>query len=77
MAPPQPGDPLVEPASYYLISYKDHSVYPALAYWIEGDTLHYVTTQNTHNQASLSLIDIDQTYKLNADRSVPFTVPGR
>lgn len=72
-----PGDPLVEPATYYLIAYKDRSMYSALAYWVEGDTLHYVTTQNTHNQASLSLIDLDQTYKLNADRSVPFSVPGK
>jgi hypothetical protein len=75
--PTQPGDPLVEPASYYLIAYKDHAVYSALTYWVEGDTLHYVTTQNTHNQASLSLIDIDQSYKLNSDRSVPFSIPGK
>jgi hypothetical protein len=75
-APVNPGDPLTPPATYYLIAYKDRSIYSALAYWIEGDTLHYVTTQNTHNQASLSLIDVDQTYKLNTDRSVPFSVPG-
>jgi len=72
-----PGDPLTPAASYYLIAYKDHSIYSALAYWLEGDTLHYVTTQNTHNQASLSLIDVDQTYKLNSDRSVPFSLPGK
>lgn len=72
-----PGDPLTPAPSYYLIAYKDHSIYSALAYWIEGDTLHYVTTGNTHNQASLSLIDIDQSYKLNSDRSVPFSVPGK
>jgi hypothetical protein len=76
-APLNPGDPLVEPATYYLIAYKDHSMYPALTYWMEGDTLHYVTTQNTHNQATLSLIDVDRTYKLNSDRSVPFSVPGK
>jgi hypothetical protein len=73
----RPGDPIAEPQNYYLIQYKDHSIYSALAYWIEGDTLHYVTTQNTHNQASLSLIDLDKTAKLNDDRSVPFSIPGR
>ena len=72
-----PGDPLAAPQTYYLIAYKDHTVYPALTYWLEGDTLHYVTTQNTHNQASLSLIDLDKTYKLNEDRSVPFSIPGK
>lgn len=73
----KPGDPLAEPQNYYLIEYKDHTVYPALTYWVEGDILHYVTTQNTHNQATLNLIDLDKTYKLNEDRSVPFTIPGR
>jgi hypothetical protein len=73
----KPGDPLSDPQNYYLIQYKDHTIYSALAYWVEGDTLHYVTTQNTHNQASLSLIDLDKTYKLNEDRSVPFSIPGK
>ena len=73
----KPGDLLSDPRNYYLISYKDHTIYSALTYWLEGDTLHYVTTQNTHNQATLSLIDLDKTYKLNEDRSVPFSIPGR
>jgi len=50
---------------YFLIAYKDHSVYSALTYWIEDKTMHYVTPQQTHNQASLDLIDLDFTKKLN------------
>jgi len=73
----KPGDPLTDTPNYYLIAYKDHSMYSALAYWVEGDTLHYVTTQNTHNQVTMSLVDLDKTYKLNEDRSVPFSIPGR
>lgn len=69
-----PGDPLTPQQNYYLIAYKDRSIYSALAYWVEGDTLHYVTTQNTHNQASLNLIDLEQTKKLNADQAVPFSI---
>ncbi len=61
------------PENYYLIAYKNHTVYPALSYWIDGETLHYVTTDNTHNQASMAFIDLDRTTKLNADRAVPFT----
>jgi hypothetical protein len=77
-----PGDPAAVPQNgvpqnYYLIAYKNHTVYTALAYWLEGDTLHYVTTQNTHNQASLSLIDLERTIKLNADNSVPFSLSGK
>ncbi len=59
---------------YYLIAFKDHSVYSALAYWVEDKTLHYVTTQNTHNQASLDLVDLDFTKQLNQDREVPFSI---
>jgi hypothetical protein len=74
---PQPGDPIGPAQNYYLIAYKDHSVYPALAYWVEDNTLNYVTTQNTHNQASLNLIDIELTKTLNQARSVPFSIPGK
>jgi hypothetical protein len=72
-----PGDPIGPVENYYLIAYKNRSVYSALAYWIEGNTLHYVTTQNTHNQASLDLIDIELTKNMNRTRNVPFTIPGK
>ena len=69
------------PASqFYLLAFKDHSVYSARAYWIEDKTLHYVTPQNTHNQASLDLVDVDFTKQLNQNRDVPFTIqpsPGQ
>lgn len=61
--------PSAEPRTY-LIAMKDHSVFSALAYWVEDHTLHYVTPQNTHNQADLSLVDIDFTKKLNQDRNM-------
>jgi hypothetical protein len=72
-----PGDPIGSPQSYYLIAYKNHAVYPALAYWVEDKTLHYVTTQNTHNQASLDLIDLTLTKSLNQRNEVPFSIPGQ
>lgn len=69
-----PGDTLGTPQTYYLIAYKNHAIYAALAYWVEDKTLHYVTTQNTHNQASMDLIDLTLTKSLNQDRQVPFTI---
>lgn len=71
------GEPLAPVDNYYLIAYKDHSVYPAISYWVEDKTLHYVTTQNTHNQASLDLIDINLTRTINQARNVTFTLPGQ
>lgn len=55
----------IAPPHYFLVAFKDHSVYSAFAYWIEDKTLHYVTPQQTHNQASLDLIDMDLTKRLN------------
>jgi hypothetical protein len=72
-----PGGPLGDDHNYYLIAYKNHAVYAALAYWVEDKTLHYVTTQNTHNQASLDLIDLDLTKSLNQARDVPFSIAGK
>src|SRR5579872_4194801 len=51
--------PVAEESPTFLIAFKDHTIYAALAYWVEGETLHYVTNQNTHNQVSLDLVDRD------------------
>jgi hypothetical protein len=71
------GDLLAPAEDYYLIAYRNRSIYAALTWWLEGNTLHYVTTQNTHNQAALDLIDLDKTIRLNQDRDIPFSIPGR
>jgi hypothetical protein len=75
--PQAAGGPLSSPQNYYLIAYKNHAIYSALAYWVEDKTLHYVTTQNTHNQASLDLIDLTLTKNLNQANDVPFSIPGQ
>jgi hypothetical protein len=72
-----PGDPLAQPENYYLIMYKDHSIHAALAYWVEGNTLHYVTTDNAHNQVSLDLVDVAASTRLNSDHNVPFSIAGK
>ena len=65
---------IAEP-SHYLIAFKDHSVYSAVAYWVDGDTLHYFTSGNTHNQASVSLVDRDLTERLNKESGVEVRLP--
>ena len=59
----------------YLLAFKDHSIYSAVAYWADGDTLHYFTAGNTHNQASLALIDRELTERLNRELGIDFTLP--
>jgi hypothetical protein len=68
-APPAAENPT------YLIAFNDHTIYAALAYWVEGETLHYVTNQNTHNQVSLDLVDRDLSDRLNRERNVDFRLP--
>jgi len=68
-----------EPASsetqQYLIAFKDHTIYSAVAFWVDGDTLHYFTSGNTHNQVSLSLIDKPLTERLNRESGIDMHLP--
>lgn len=64
-APEKPVAPAASEKYHYRIAYRDRSVYAATEWWIEGDVLHYITTRDAHNQASLSLIDLELTTKLN------------
>jgi hypothetical protein len=65
----------VEENPTYLLAFKDHTIYAALAYWVEGNTLHYVTGQNSHNQVSLDLVDYELSNRLNRERNVEFKLP--
>jgi hypothetical protein len=59
----------------YLIAFKDHTILPALAYWVEGDTLNYVTQNGVPNRVSLTLVDKQFSKQLNAERSIEFNLP--
>jgi endonuclease YncB( thermonuclease family) len=69
-----PVEPPAENVTF-LIALKDSSVYTAVAYWVEGDTLHYITPQGRHNQVSLELVDRALSEKLNQGRKVEFKLP--
>jgi len=68
------ANPPAEPSHYY-IALKDHQVYLAVAYWVEGSTLHYFLAGNTHNQVSLSLVDRDLIGRLNRESGVEVKLP--
>lgn len=59
----------------YLLAFRDHNIVPALGYWMEGNTLHYVSVEHSLNQASLDLIDRDLSQRLNDERGVEFKLP--
>jgi hypothetical protein len=68
IGPQQSAEVSQEEVQHYLIPFKDHTIYSAVAFWINGDTLHYVTAGNVHNQVSLSLIDRDLMQRLNTPK---------
>jgi hypothetical protein len=69
------ASPATEP-THYLIAFTDHTIYAAVAYWVDGETLHYFTAGNTHNQASVSLVDRPLTERLNKDSGVEVKLPA-
>jgi hypothetical protein len=69
------GQSFNEPPPYYLIAFKDNTIYSAVAYWVDGDTLHYFTSGNTHNQVSVSLVDKALTQRLNREKGMEVRLP--
>jgi hypothetical protein len=71
--PQQP--PGSDQATIYLIALNDHSILAAIAYWVEGDTLAYITQDGNQNRVSLALVDREFSRKLNDDRHIEFRLP--
>lgn len=79
--PPEPTMKVYDAAAseqplVYLIAMKDHTIFPTVAYWVEGDTLCYVTTEGSPNRASLDLVDREFSRQLNDERHVEFKLPS-
>ena len=60
----------------YLLAFKDHTIYSAVAYWVDGETLHYFASGNIHNQASMTLLDRELTERLNREMGIDFKLPA-
>lgn len=83
---PEPGTVATPPAgpgaladdqpTIFLIAMQDHTIHPVIAYWVQGDTLNYITQEGVMNHMSLSLVDRDFSKQLNAERKVPFALPA-
>lgn len=61
----------------FFIALKDHSVRTAVAYWVQDETVHYITPRGSHNLVSISLVDQTLSARLNSGNLVPFTLPAR
>jgi hypothetical protein len=61
----------------YLVAFQDGSIRAAVAYWVDGSTLHFVTAQHEERQAPLSSVDRELSRRLNQERRVTFSLPER
>ena len=59
----------------YLIAFRDGAIRAAIAYRVDGDTLHYVTRD--HQERTVALDGVDRTFseRLNRDQRAPFHLP--
>jgi hypothetical protein len=72
--PPPPPD---DTPSYYLIAMKDHSIETAIAYWVQDDTLGYITLQDQQKHVPLDAVDADFSKQLNLERRIQFKIPSK
>ena len=75
LPPPGPDYRSNDQPTIYLLAMTDHTIIPAIAYWVDGDTLNYITTEASQNRVSLSLIDREFSRQLNDSRNVEFKLP--
>jgi hypothetical protein len=73
---PPPATALFGPPDFYLIALRDHSIQAALNYWIEDNTLHYITRQHERKTTRFDDLDLEFTQQLNRDRRVEFRLPS-
>lgn len=69
------GDLPDDQPTVYLIALTDHTVLASIAYWVDGDTLNWVSRDAKQNRISLSLVDRQFSQQLNDERHVPFKLP--
>jgi hypothetical protein len=56
----------------FAIALKDHTILDAIAYWVEGPMLHYVTPQGIHVRMQSDLVDRDLSIRINRARNLEF-----
>jgi len=61
----------------YSIAFQDGHVEDCVAYWVEGETLHYVTRDHAMHEVPLGSVDRSYSERLNRERQVDFRLPGR
>ncbi|SPE34946.1 conserved exported hypothetical protein [Candidatus Sulfopaludibacter sp. SbA3] len=72
--PPAGGGNSSSASPIYLVAMKDGVIRAAASYWVNGQTLHYVTMEHQEKQVPLSEIDRPFSQQLNRERHVQFSL---
>jgi hypothetical protein len=69
------GSSAASASPIYLIAMKDGVIRAAASYWVNGQSLHYVTMEHQEKQVPLGEIDRAMSQQLNRERRVQFQLP--
>jgi hypothetical protein len=58
------------PGQLTILMLKDNTSYAVTDYWLEGTRLHCLTLDGTHKVVPLGRLDLDETVRLNQERSL-------
>jgi len=61
-------------SSIYLIAFRNGEIRAAVAYWVNGTTLHYVLLDHAERTAPVDTVDRDLSFRLNQERHVTFSL---
>jgi hypothetical protein len=73
--PVRPREARPSRSPIYLIATRDGVIRAAVAYWVEKQTLHYVTLNNERRQIPLTELDRELSEQFNRERGVQFALP--
>ena len=59
-------------ATIYLIALNDGTIKASIGFWMDGDTLNYITRDGVRNRISIDRVDREFSVKLNAERGLEF-----
>lgn len=58
--------------TFHLIALTNGTIIAAIGYWMDGDTLNYITRDGNRNRVSMDRVDYEFSVKLNAGRNLEF-----
>ena len=70
--PKASASPAEDKPNITLLAFKDGNIAAVLGYWLEGDTVQYITTRYAKKSASAESVDRALSDRLNRERNVEF-----